>query len=283
MLKYDTTRVILAASSQGFPLSMTTPRPLASAESYRAPALDKGLDVLELLATQEAGLTLSQIAAALGRSVQEMYRVVVSLERRGYVERGAGDAFRLSLRLFGLACAQPPLGRLLQAAAPVLPPLAARLEQVVTLAVIDGLQFRVVAVGENPAPVGFRVRLGTARPLAVAASGRVLLAFRPEAERLALLAAMGLAAGEAARLARIAARGGEVVAGETLQAITDVSFPVIDATGAAQAALTMPYLAGAAARVPLPEATRQLHAAAEALSHALGGTQPPTILPEELK
>lgn len=262
---------------------MTSQRPIAAADSYRAPALEKGLDVLELLATQESGLTLSQIAAALGRSVQEVYRVVVSLERRDYVERGAGDAFRLSLRLFGLACAQPPLGRLLQASAPVLPPLAAGLEQVVTLAVIDGLQFRVVSVGENPAPVGFRVRLGAARPLAVAASGRVLLAFRPDAECTALLAAMGLAAEEAARFARIAGQGGEVVADETLQGITDVSFPVTDANGAAQAALTMPYLAGSAAPVPLPEAARRLHAAADTLSRSLGGTQPPAPILETLK
>lgn len=251
---------------------MPAARP-AEPDAYRAPALEKGLDVLELLAAQEGSRSLSQIAAALGRSVQEVYRVVLALERRGYVERGPDDGLRLSLRLFDLACAHPPLRRLRDDAGPVLTPLAAGLQQVVTLAVPEGSAFRVVAVGRNPAAVGFAVRLGATRPLMEGASGRVLLAFGAEAVAVR---------GAAARLAAIAARGGEVAQGETLQGITDVSFPVVGADGRAQAALTMPYLAGAAAPVALPDAARRVHGAAATLSQALGGAQPPAPLLETL-
>ena len=67
--------------------------------AYLAPALEKGLDVLELLARQSEGLTQSQIAQQLSRSLQEVYRMVVSLERRGYIRRGPQDeAFRLSMK-----------------------------------------------------------------------------------------------------------------------------------------------------------------------------------------
>ena len=52
---------------------------------YRAPALEKGLDVLELLASAKAPLTLSQISTRLDRSVSELFRMVQVLEARGYV------------------------------------------------------------------------------------------------------------------------------------------------------------------------------------------------------
>ena len=48
---------------------------------YRAPALDKGLDMIELLATREEGMTLKDIATALGRSPTELYRMLDRLAR----------------------------------------------------------------------------------------------------------------------------------------------------------------------------------------------------------
>ena len=65
-------------------------------------ALDRGLDVLGALGSGE-GMTLSEIAASLGQSVATMYRVLTTLERRGFVETDAdqqrwyvgAEAFRL--------------------------------------------------------------------------------------------------------------------------------------------------------------------------------------------
>ena len=51
-------------------------------DRYRAPALDKGLDILELLAGIEGGLTQAEIAKALGRSPNEFYRMLERLARR---------------------------------------------------------------------------------------------------------------------------------------------------------------------------------------------------------
>jgi hypothetical protein len=41
-------------------------------DRYRAPALDKGLDILELLAGEEEGLSQAEIAKALGRTPNEL-------------------------------------------------------------------------------------------------------------------------------------------------------------------------------------------------------------------
>ena len=50
-----------------------------SQQLYAAPALEKGLDILELLSRQEAGLTRRDIAERLGRSVSEVFRLSASL------------------------------------------------------------------------------------------------------------------------------------------------------------------------------------------------------------
>ena len=54
--------------------------------SYRAPALDKGLDIIELLAVSSVGLTQAQIANQLKKSVNEIYRMLNTLKERGYLE-----------------------------------------------------------------------------------------------------------------------------------------------------------------------------------------------------
>lgn len=62
-------------------------------DRYRAPALDKGLDILELLARIDGGLTQAEIAKHLGKSPNEFYRMLDRLVRRGYVQRQEGDRF----------------------------------------------------------------------------------------------------------------------------------------------------------------------------------------------
>lgn len=260
----------------------TVPARQPEPSSYRAPALEKGLDILELLAAQSDGLILSQIAQKLNRSVQEVYRVVISLERRGYVVRGPDDAFRLSLKLFDLASNHVPIRRLIQAAHPVLDRLSMQVEQVVIISVLDGWTTRVVVVSDNPAPIGFRVRLGTQRPLLKTASGRTLIAFQPEIVRMSLEEALAEAARERdenpepliARIAAVRERGYECVSDETLRGITDVSFPILDSRGVAQAVLTMPYLVWVENEVELGEAEQRLFECADTLSQEIGGRLP---------
>ena len=43
---------------------------------YRAPAAEKALDILELMADQAEGLTQTEIATGLGRSIHEIYRIL---------------------------------------------------------------------------------------------------------------------------------------------------------------------------------------------------------------
>lgn len=67
--------------------------------SYQAPALDKGLDILEYIGAQSSPKTQGEIAQDLGKNPSEIYRMLACLEARGYLLKQNG-AYRLSLRLY---------------------------------------------------------------------------------------------------------------------------------------------------------------------------------------
>src|SRR5580692_831836 len=95
------------------------------AERPGAPALEKGLDLLEALAEAPGGLTQKALALRLGRSVGEIFRMLGVLERRAYIARDAATGqYGLTLRLFELANRHPPMRRLQSAALPIMQDLA---------------------------------------------------------------------------------------------------------------------------------------------------------------
>ena len=68
------------------------------ADRYRAPALEKGLDILEVLADQPGGLTRAEIVKALGVSPSQIYRMLERLVARAYVTRlDGGDRYALTM------------------------------------------------------------------------------------------------------------------------------------------------------------------------------------------
>ena len=50
---------------------------------YTTPALEKGLDILELFASTSDELSKREVARRLGRTVSEIFRMLVCLEERG--------------------------------------------------------------------------------------------------------------------------------------------------------------------------------------------------------
>jgi DNA-binding IclR family transcriptional regulator len=145
---------------------------------YRAPALEKGLDVLELLAHEDHPLTLSQIVQRLGRSTGEMFRMVQVLEQRGFVAQGR-DGFSLTARLFQLGLQRPPTRGLIEIALPRMRELSSLVGQACHIAFHSVGEMVVVARMESPGHLGHSVRVGYRRPLHLATSGIVLYAFQP--------------------------------------------------------------------------------------------------------
>ena len=247
---------------------------------YTAPALEKGLDILELLAGEGEGLTQGAIAQRLGRSAPELFRMLSVLQRRGYLERSGDGSYQLSLRLFELSHRHPPLNRLLQVAVPAMEELAEATRQSCHLVVHYDQRVIVVAQVDSPEPMGFRVRLGTHYPMRMdRASPRVLTAFQPPAvqdSRVAELVANSeqrLTAGRVrAELARVVARGLYSAPSNTADGVTDLCAPIFDhhQHEGAVAALTVPFLAQKYVKVTVGAASEALLQAAERISTRLG-------------
>lgn len=215
---------------------------------YRAPALEKGLDVLELLAGEVEPMTLTAIVKRLGRSHGELFRMVQVLEHRGYIEQDtSSDGYRLSDRLFSLGMQQPRMRALHEVALPVMRKLAESVGQSCHLAVHSLGDIVVVARIESAELLGFSVRVGYRRPLPKSASGAVLYAFQPDDVRRRwegmfnpALAKKELEAfrdnADSIRDQSVALTPSSFVAG-----VTDISAPVMRG-GMAAAALTVPFL-----------------------------------------
>src|SRR5258705_13649395 len=87
---------------------------------YPTPALEKGLDILELFASTPEGLTVSEAARRLNRTVSEILRMILCLEQRGYLAQSPHkERHHLTLRLFRLPQEHPPTKRLLTEAPPI--------------------------------------------------------------------------------------------------------------------------------------------------------------------
>ncbi len=232
------------------------PRKAAAAQSaaqvvYRAPALDKGLDILELLATQPQGLTRSQIVKDMARSPNEIYRMLERLVARQYVTRSAsGDRYALSLKLFAMAHAHPPLNRLINQALPVMDDFACRAEQSCHMGVYDRGNVLIAAQINSPRGWSFSVQRGARVGLLDTASGHMLLAYADADSRQRMLAEHRPLDGEvpvtddglAQTLAAIRAQG--YVERDSAQSfgVVDISFPILAPDNTALATLTCPYI-----------------------------------------
>lgn len=212
-------------------------------DRYRAPALDKGLDIFELLAETEGSLSQAEIAKALSRTPNEIYRMLDRLVRRDYIRRTPEDRYEITLKMFELVHARPPLRRLVNQAIPHLHRVAQEAGQSCHLVVLDRDAPVVVAQVDAPSYWSLAIRVGTRLRLAGTGSGRVFLAFAPPEQRELMLKSTGetLTPEDAAAITTIRADGHSVMASGQIAGVTNVSAPVMGPLGTVMAVLTCPY------------------------------------------
>lgn len=222
-----------------------------SADRYRAPALEKGLDIIELLAEHGEGLSQGDIARALERSPNEIYRMLSTLVRRRFVTRSAADdRYALSLRMFSLSQRHPPVSRLIDVALPLMRATTKKAWQSCHLGMENNGDIVIVASVESPGNWGLALRVGSVVGLANTGTGRVLAAFRSQAETQIMLERHKLAIGEPkidrsaffAHLQRIREQGCDTMPSDTTVGVTNLAYPVFDPHSQAVAVVNCPYL-----------------------------------------
>ena len=251
-----------------------TPTDDGEDRKYRAPALEKGLDVLELLSANGEPMTPSQMSATLGRSVSELFRMIQVLEFRGYIEQSA-DGYRLTNRLFTLGMSQAPIRSLVDVALPVMRSLAAETSQSCHLVVPSGDQIVVIARIEGPGDLGYSVRIGYRRNIIEATSGLMFYGLANDRQKTVLHQSLLESAGPQKLKRFVAAAGSAAAAGHVERAsdfvrgVTDLVAPVMGADGVI-ATLITPYIERTPPTCPLDETVSRLRAAAAEISGEMG-------------
>lgn len=248
--------------------------------TYSAPALEKGLDILEMLCRSEGSLSQKEIAQKLGRSVGEIYRMVTCLVDRNYVAQVDESSYMITTKLYELSHINPPTHRLLFEAMPIMQRLAKELDQSCHLTVYSQGKQLVLAKVDAPSGMGFSVRTGSELDVLISASGRVLLAFQNlETTKLWIEESIQRRPDQSdpqigAILDTIRKIGFESIPSVQVRGLYAVSFPILDKQGKALAALTVPYAEriDQNQRKSIPEVTEVLGSAARTLSGKVGGT-----------
>lgn len=230
-------------------MTKLTDKPEASKrKTYSAPALEKGLDILELLANQPEGLNIGEITKTLNRSVGELFRMLVVLEQRDYVSLQPGsDRYTLTLKMFGLAHKFPPVKRLTSVSAPVLQQLSYAIEQSCHIVIYYEGKGHVVVQQDSPSERVFSVRLGAEAPLMNTCSGHLLLAFTDHNTREQMLSRIPQYHPNPegydidTMIKKVFSQGYENIRSAQAQGIQDIGYPIFDHMNEVVAALIVPF------------------------------------------
>jgi len=145
--------------------------------SETSQTLDRGLHVLRVLSATPRGLTVTELAAALGVNRTVVYRLVSTLEQHALVRRDSSGRLHVGLGVLHLASAVQPVLR--DQSVPVLRRLAEEVGCTAHLTVADGDEALALAVVE-PSWTDFHVayRVGARHPVTQGAAGKAILIAR---------------------------------------------------------------------------------------------------------
>ncbi len=213
---------------------------------YRAPALSRGLRVIELLARSGAPMTMREIVTALNLTFNHLYRIIQCLEEEGYLWCDEQDYYHLTEKLAfsGQSDFLLPLAHS-DACQTLMKTFTWKTNQPCHLAAAIEGQVRVIAHQHPEFAPSISAREGSLLNTVKSSSALLLLALSSDRESWKLIRNYTLdatlRAAMAERLAEIRAKGYAEIPHDRIVGLTSVSWPVTGTDGYAQAAITCPY------------------------------------------
>ena len=204
---------------------------------YSAPALEKGLEIIELLARTPDGLGLTAISEHLGRTKTELFRMLAVLHDAGYLDYSDSDQiYKLSLKLFRISHRFAPVHNLTKLAMPIMQRVCHQTAQSCHL-VVYSMGGGLILAQQHAEDDSNRLTLpvGGGGPLLNNCAGHVLLSFSSPDRRARMLQ-------EQARYCerevdhshlstlvnRVRKQGYESMASPVLLGVHDIGFPIMD-------------------------------------------------------
>jgi DNA-binding IclR family transcriptional regulator len=145
-------------------------------------SINRGLDVMILLARTPEPMTLSEITTRLRMPRTTAFNIVRTLTARGAIELIGTQGYRIGPLAMELARARAPSKDLSARLRPYLEQLASQTGETALLSVVSGDQIVFLNKAESPQAIRYTVEVGTRRPLYCSAHGKVALAAFSEDE-----------------------------------------------------------------------------------------------------
>jgi IclR family acetate operon transcriptional repressor len=152
-------------------------------QRYRVPAVKRAFDIIELLATQDSGLSVSELQRSLRLPLSSVATIVYTLQDLGYLDRDEVTArYRLSIKMFGIARHALDRLDLSSRCHNLLGELVRRSGLTGHLAVLRAGESMYIDRVPSDGLVQVSSYVGMRWPVHVSAVGKALLAFLPERE-----------------------------------------------------------------------------------------------------
>lgn len=145
--------------------------------------LDRAFDIVELLSREPGGLNLTDLSARVGLNKSTAYRILQSLQERGYVEKRAeGRVYRLGLEFIELSSAFLNSLELKTEAQPFLNQLSRQTGQTVFMAILQDSDVVYIDKVESFNSLRRYQIIGKRMPLYATSLGKALLTGMSDAE-----------------------------------------------------------------------------------------------------
>ena len=152
-------------------------------DRYLINSIIRACNVLECLSNDKGLLKTSDLAVRLRLDRSALYRILLSLEKGGFVEKDEKTGgYAVGIAAFEIGNAYLRRMDLIQISKPVMMDLSLRVQEAVHIGVLSDAEIVFVDKVDSPRSVGIICKIGQRAPVYCTALGKVLLANRPEDE-----------------------------------------------------------------------------------------------------
>ena len=156
-------------------------------ERYLINSILRASNILKCFSGDKTHFKITELARHLGLDRSTTYRILLSLEKAGFVEKDEAGTFSLGLAAFEIGNAYLMQTDLIQVSKPIMADLASKVQETVHLAVLSDIEIVYVDKVDSPRTLGVISKLGQRGPLHCTSLGKTLLAFQPEDEQARII------------------------------------------------------------------------------------------------
>jgi IclR family transcriptional regulator, KDG regulon repressor len=158
-------------------------------ERYLINSILRAGGILKTFAEGKGSFTLREMAQFMELDRSTTYRILLSLERCGLVEKnGKTGEYSLGLGAFEIGSAYQRRTDFVPIAKPFMEELALKAQETVNLAVLSGTEILYLDKVDSPRSVGVMSKIGQRNPIYCTSLGKSLLAFQNQEEQTRIIA-----------------------------------------------------------------------------------------------